>query len=146
MDESGIEDSEDYPYGYSLKGQRFYALKSGAKTKRVSMIAAFNNKKLKAPMIFEGYGNTRFFEAGVKQQLVPILEKGQTVIWDNASFHKSRAIEKAIADAGCELLRLPPYSPDLNDIEHEWFPIKNKIRKSISRFNSFGEAVDYAFM
>ena len=31
IDESGIDNTEDYPYGYCQKGQRFYALKSGKK-------------------------------------------------------------------------------------------------------------------
>lgn len=145
VDESGIDDNQDYPYGYSLKGQRFYALKRGSKKTRISMIAALNQKELKAPMTFEGYCNTRVFEEWLQQGLIPALKQGQTIILDNASFHKSKKIEKIINQAGCELLYLPPYSPDLNAIEHEWFPIKNRIRKNISRFSSFREAVDNAF-
>lgn len=38
IDESGIDNTEDYPYGYCQKGQRFYALKSGKKTQRISMV------------------------------------------------------------------------------------------------------------
>lgn len=30
----------EYPYGYCAVGQRFYAVKSGKRTKRVSWIAA----------------------------------------------------------------------------------------------------------
>jgi len=36
---------------------------------------------------------------------------------DNATFHKGGRIEQLIQDAGCQLLYLPPYSPDLNKIE-----------------------------
>lgn len=146
MDESGIEENEDYPYGYSLKGHRFHAFKTGSKGTRISMVAALNNNELKAPMSFEGHCNTAFFEAWLTQELVPVLEKGQTVILDNASFHKSRTIEKAITDAGCELLYLPSYSPDLNPIEHKWFPIKNKIRKNRAHFDSFRQAIDNALL
>lgn len=31
--------------------------------------------------------------------------------------------------AGCQLFYLPPYSPDLNPIEHHWHNIKTAIRK-----------------
>lgn len=31
--------------------------------------------------------------------------------------------------AGIKLIYLPPYSPDLNPIEHYWHKIKNSIRK-----------------
>jgi transposase len=144
VDESGIDDTEDYPYGYSPRGQRFHALRRGSRTTRVSMIAALNKKELQAPMTFEGYCNTKVVEAWVENELVPILKPGQTVILDNARFHKSKKIEKMIMDAGGTLLYLPPYSPDLNDIEHPWFPVKNKIRKNIPNFQSLHEAVDYA--
>jgi transposase len=36
---------------------------------------------------------------------------------DNATFHKGGRIEQLIQDAGCKVLYLPPYSPDLNKIE-----------------------------
>ncbi len=53
IDESGIDNTEDYPYGYCQKGQRFYALKSGKKTQRISMIAALSERKIVAPLTFE---------------------------------------------------------------------------------------------
>lgn len=146
VDEAGIDDNEDYAYGYSPKGQRFYALKGGHKTQRISMIGALNVNILKAPLTFEGYCNSQVFEAWVEQGLVPILKEGQVVIMDNASFHKSKRIEQFIKAAGCELIYLPPYSPDFNKIEHKWAPLKNRIRKNIPLFKSFREAVDQAFL
>lgn len=58
-----------------------------------------------------------------------MLLPGQTVILDNATFHKSEKIRERIEKANCTLKYLPPYSPDLNEIEHYWFPIKNRVRK-----------------
>ncbi len=46
---------------------------------------------------------------------------------------------------GAEILYLPAYSPDFNEIEHQWFPIKNRARKNIPLFKSFRQAVDSAF-
>ena len=37
VDEAGIDNREDYPYGYCEIGQRFYALKSGKRTERVML-------------------------------------------------------------------------------------------------------------
>ena len=45
--------------------------------------------------------------------------------------HKRERVRELIASAGGELQDLPPYSPDLNKIEHDWFPSKNRVRKSI---------------
>ena len=33
VDEAGIDNRDEYPYGYCEIGQRFYALKSGKRTK-----------------------------------------------------------------------------------------------------------------
>lgn len=110
------------------------------------MIAALNDKELIAPLTFGGHCNTIVFEAWLEQSLIPVLKEGQTVILDNATFHKSNRIKQLIEKAGCELLYLPPYSPDFNKIEHEWFPIKNRARKNIPSFASFREAIDAAFL
>jgi transposase len=42
------------------------------------------------------------------------------VIMDNVKFHKYPRIREIIEYAGCQLLYLPPHSPDLNPIEHHW--------------------------
>jgi len=73
-----------------------------------------------------------------------VLQPGQTVILDNATFHHSEKIRELIASAKCEVEYLPPYSPDLNDIEHYWFPIKNRVRKSQGTIEDFRERVDTA--
>ena len=65
---------------------------------------------------------------------------------DNAPFHKSRKIKELIEKAGCELLYLPTYSPDLNPIEHWWHKVKTAIRKQLilHEFNVH-KAADIAF-
>jgi transposase len=53
----------------------------------------------------------------LETSLVPTLIKGQVIVMDNATFHKGSRIEELIQKAGCRLLNLPPYSPELNRIE-----------------------------
>ncbi len=48
---------------------------------------------------------------------------------DNATFHKGKEMIKIIEDSGHTLLYLPPYSPDLNNIEKKWAQAK-QIRRS----------------
>jgi transposase len=63
------------------------------------------------------------------------------VVWDNASFHKSAKAKKMIEDAGCKLIFLPPYSPDLNPIEHFWSNFKRYLRKTIAACPSLWDAI-----
>jgi len=145
VDEAGIDNRDDYPYGYCPIGQRFYAQKSGKRTERVSWIAALKQGKLFAPMTFAGSCNRNLFEMWLADCLLPQLQSGDTIVIDNASFHRSQAIEEIVAQAGCELWYLPPYSPDLNQIEHWWFVLKNWMRQRRNDFESFRDCVDAAF-
>lgn len=111
---------------------------------RVSIIAALRNDKLIASLTFEGSCNRQVFEKWIEEILMPTLLPGQTIILDNATFHKSERIRELIETAECELRYLPAYSPDLNEIEHQWFPIKNRVRKMSTSNTPFRERVDKA--
>ncbi len=143
VDEAGMDNREDYGYGWNSRGQRFYALKSGRRQGRVNMIAALCNQKLMAPFTVEGSCNRTVFEIWLESCLIPLLKPGQVVIMDNASFHKGGRIEQLIQDAGCQLLYLPAYSPDLNKIERCWFWLKSHIRKQLDQFDCLRDAMEY---
>jgi transposase len=145
IDEAGIDNREDYPYGYCEIGQRFHALKSGKRTERVSWIAALVQGQLIAPMTFAGACNRDLFEMWLEQSLLPQLQPGSVIVIDNASFHCSCVIDELVSQAGCELWYLPPYSPDLNKIERWWSVLKNWMRQRINEFASFRDCVDAAF-
>ena len=66
---------------------------------------------------------------------MPSLIKGQIVIMDNASIHKSQKVRDLIEAAGCRLIYLPPYSPDLNPIETFWANMKSWIKENIPEIN-----------
>lgn len=144
IDESGMDNREDYGYGWNEKGKRFYDLKSGKRSSRVSIMSALCQGRLVAPLTFEGSCNRLVFEKWLEEKLIPELKPGQTVILDNATFHQSQKIRELVELAGCEIQYLPPYSPDLNKIEHYWFPIKNRVRKSKGSIDDFRERVDSA--
>jgi transposase len=112
---------------------------------RDSVIAGFCQGKLLAPMVFKGYCDTEVVLAWVRGALVPELKAGQIVVMDNASFHKSPLIKEAIETAGCELLFLPAYSPDLNPIEQAWAWFKAWLRKMACPLLSLLTLVDVFF-
>lgn len=142
LDESGIDSRDAYDYGWNEKGERFHALKSGRREGRVNMIAALCNQNLIAPFTVEGACNRTVFETWLETCLLPTLEPGQVVVMDNATFHKGGRIQQLIQDAGCELLYLPPYSPDLNLIEKCWSWLKSRIRKKLEQFDCLRDAIE----
>lgn len=145
MDESGADDTEDSPYGWCDRAERFYAEKPGHRTCRISMIAGWCDRQVLAPMTFQGYCDTLLVDTWVERFLVPELTPGQGVVMDNARFHQSAILRELIEAAGCRLLFLPPYSPDLNKIEKFWARLKNYLRKTLHDFEDFWDAVDNAF-
>ncbi len=62
---------------------------------------------------------------GLEGCLVPQLKPGDVIVIHNASFHHFQSIEEIVAQAGCEIWYLSPYSLDLNKIEHWWSVLKN---------------------
>ena len=84
------------------------------------MIAGLLGKKMIAPWMFEGYTDADVFNTWLEKVLLPELPPGHTIILDNAQFHKSQKTTDLIEQAGCKILFLPSYSPDLNPIEEWW--------------------------
>ncbi len=75
---------------------------------------------------------------------MPELLPGQIVLMDNASFHPKSSIERLVAQAGCEVIYLPKYSPNLNKIEKFWARLK-QIRKLKRDGSGLMDAIREAF-
>lgn len=142
-DESGMDNREDYGYGYCPKGGRYHALKAGHRTERINMIAAWCNQQLLAPFTIEGACNRSVFETWLETCLIPELKPAQVLVIDNASFHKGGQIQALVEAAGCQLWYLPPYSPDLNLIEHCWSWLKSRIRHQLPLIGDLREAIEH---
>lgn len=141
-DEAGMDSRDNYNYGYSLQGERLYALKSGRRQGRVNMIAALCNGELLAPFPVEGACNRNVFELWLSSCLIPNLKPGQILIIDNARFHKGGLIEQMVIEAGCSVWYLPAYSPDLNKIERCWSWLKSRIRHQLKDFDTLRDAIE----
>ena len=90
------------------------------------MIAARTPEGFKAPWLFTGTCNAACFNQWLETYLCPQLTHEHIVIMDNAPWHKTLRTAELIATRGAKLLYLPPYSPDLNPIEHDFANIKKR--------------------
>lgn len=124
IDESGFMLSAQRDYGWALRGQKVHGTRSGQRRPRTSLIAALVGKKLIEPMLFDGTCDTEVFNLWLEKLFCPVVKKGTVVVIDNAAFHKSPKTRDLIHGADCELLFLPPYSPDLMPIEQKFASLK----------------------
>lgn len=106
-------------------------------------LMALSQQQLMAPFTVEEACNRAVFETWLETCLVPILQAGQRVVMDNATFHKGGRIKQLIQSIGCEVLYLPPYSPDLNKIERCWSWLKSRIRKHLNYLGSLRDAMEH---
>ena len=145
IDESGIDSFISREHARSLKGHVVLGEKAGKRFARESFVAGLKNGKSIAPFCYTGTMDSQLFNFWLVNFLVPAILPGDIVIMDNAAFHKSEETRRIIQAANCELMFLPPYSPDLNPIEKFWANLKAKIRGTIDQFSSLAEAIDAAF-
>ncbi len=66
----------------------------------------------------------------VERVLAPSLRPGQIVVLDNLGAHRGERVRELLEARGCELVFLPPYSPDMNPIEEAFSKIKALLRKA----------------
>ncbi|KAM3066480.1 hypothetical protein ACMFMG_012227 [Clarireedia jacksonii] len=65
-------------------------------------------------------------------------EPGLVFMQDNAPIHNARKVRQWFADWAIPVIEWPPYSPDLNPIEHIWWHLKNWVLKLHPELKSLG--------
>jgi transposase len=81
------------------------------------------------PPAFPGALNATTFESYAEQVLVPSLQEGDVVVFDNLKSHLGPAVVEAIERAGAIVLPLPRYSPDYTPIEEVFSKCKKFLRR-----------------
>ena len=131
LDECGVDHRLHRESGRAPRGQRIYEAVAGRRRERTSIIGVARHGKLVAPLAFQGSCNTEVVDIYFAEVLLPALPPGSVIVLDNASFHQAPTTLKLVEAAGCHLLFLPAYSPDLNPIEHRWATLKTRLRKDL---------------
>jgi hypothetical protein len=117
VDEMGTNTSLSPLYGWGKKGEMAYCSVPRNRGKNTTLLSSMSVEGMGPSLAVEGATNREVFETYVKRILVPTLRRGQVVVMDNLTAHKGERIRELIEQEGCELLYLPPYSPDFNPIE-----------------------------
>ena len=116
-------------YGWGKKGEPLVQSLPARRGKNLSVLGAIDLEGVVAHTSKEGALTRADVERFLRVDLLPQLLPGSVLVLDNASIHKGGNIERLATGAGCRVLYLPPYSPDLNPIELIWSFVKRQVRR-----------------
>lgn len=130
--------------GRSVRATRLTGSAPFGKWSTQTLIAGLTQDGLVAPWVIKGAMDGDAFAAYVNKVLAPELQPGTCVILDKLANDHNTEARKAIREAGCWFLFLPPYSPDLNPIEPAFSKLKAHLRRIGDRsftqlFKAIGE-------
>ncbi|HKP33766.1 MAG TPA: IS630 family transposase [Sphingomicrobium sp.] len=143
LDETGITTAMTRCYARAARGERAHGSAPGG-WRRLTVLGALSGEGMVAAMSIEAATTTRVFLAFLESVLIPELRRRHpkaTVLMDNLSAHKPKAVETALTKAGFKLLYLPRYSPDLSPIEPGWSKLKSALRTAEARTREALETV-----
>jgi len=115
------------------RGERAYGRVPRNRGKNTTLIASMGPEGMGPSLAVVGSTTKVVFEAYVEEVLAPSLRPGQVVMMDNLGAHRGERVRELVEARGCELLFLPPYSPDFSPIEEAFSKIKALLRKAEAR-------------
>src|SRR5215210_1017361 len=147
VDEMGTNISLSRLYGWAKKGERAYCSVPRNRGKNTTLLSSMSMEGMGPSLAVEGATNREIFETYVGRVLAPMLRRGQLVVMNNLTAHKGERVRELIEQQNCELVYLPPYSPDLNPIEEAFSKMKGILRKVGARsrealIEAMGKALD----
>jgi transposase len=140
VDECGTHTSMTRRRARALRGQRARGAVPRNRGPVTTLIAGLSLTGLSPAMTVEGGTDTAVFATYLDHFLLPSLRPGQIVVVDNLGAHKPDRIRALVEAAGCRLLFLPAYSPDLSPIEEAFSKLKTLIRTAAARTRQALEA------
>jgi transposase len=133
VDEVGTNTLLSPLYAWGPREERTSCSVSRNRGPNTTLLSSMSMEGMGPSLAVEGATNREVFETCVERVLAPTLRPGQVVVMDNLTAHKGDRVKELIEERSCELLYLPPYSPDFNPIEEAFSEIKVLMRKAEAR-------------
>jgi transposase len=145
VDEMGSHTSLAPLYAYAPIGERAFFKVRRNRATNTTLLSSLHAQGMVPSMAIEGATTREVLEVYVEHFLAPVLKPAQIVVMDNLGAHRPRRVRELIEGAGCKLIYLSPYSPDLNPIEEAFSKVKHMLRKIGARSKeALIEAMDRA--
>ena len=145
LDETGVNLSLSRSFGRAYRGHRANGNAPKNYGQGITVLGAINRDGELATLEVRGAADELVMLVFIREILSPVLKRGDIVVMDNLTSHKTPRVQKAFAELGVEVYYLPPYSPDLNPIEMCWSKFKTILRQLAARsYDALSEAISRA--
>lgn len=134
IDECGVNTNLVRSHARAPSGTRAAARRPANRGKNVTVIGGVClDSGVVATRTYLGAMNATRFIDWLNAYLLPAVGTERVIVLDNLRVHHVAPVRELIEQAGCRLVYLPPYSPDLNPIEMVWSKLKAYLRKRAER-------------
>lgn len=145
LDETGVNLSLARSFGRRLGGRRAFGHTPKNYGAGITVLGAMRRDGQLASLEVRGATDEIVMLTFIEEILSLVMEKGDVVVMDNLTSHKTRKVREAFAALGVEVCYLPPYSPDLNPIELCRSKFKSLLKQAAARsYESLSEAISEA--
>jgi hypothetical protein len=100
IDETSLKTNMVKTTGWAPVGDRLVDHAPFGRWRTQTFIVALRHDRIDAPWVIDGAINREIFDRYVETQLVPTLRRGDVVILDNLSSHKSPRAAASLRDLG----------------------------------------------
>jgi transposase len=145
IDESGISQFCYREHARALRGIRVHGFISGRRFTRINVVAGYCDGNIIGEYCYTGSTTSEKFETWFCSFLLPEAHYGDVIIMDNARFHNKKRLREYANVYKVTIIFLPPYSPDLNSIEHIWANMKRFLRNRVNTFQYIQSAIYWFF-
>lgn len=129
LDETGFNLHTSYHFGYAPVGANAIQTVPTNRGRNLSVLVAITVHGVLSFGMQQNAYNTESMLEWINEFFIPYIEnKNPIVIMDNARFHHANVVRNTLTNAGCNVLYLPPYSPQLNPIEEVFSMVKARYR------------------
>lgn len=129
-------------YGWAPRGVTPAKIAPFHRGRRYQILAAYGQDGIVHARVVQDNVDAAFFVDFVEQLLMhcnPFPGRNSVLILDNASFHRTDAVQQVCARAGVKVVFLAPYSPDQNPIEEFFAELKAFTKKHWAAFEQSPE-------
>ena len=129
LDQTNAKTTFTRLYGRAPRGQRVREFVPDGRWYSLTLMGTLGWEGDTTAFTYEGGTDVMALLTFVQDLLAPQLRPRHILVLDRLSSHRDATVIAAIEQTGAAVWHLPPYSHDLNPIEHLWSKIKAYLRK-----------------